>query len=81
MKNALQEVKIDILFIVINVLDIVNMRLECIKSLIEYIRATFDLEFLFTQVMNAPLTESEQNQLNADTEVVNLSSIYTHFNN
>ena len=62
-------------------LDIVNMRLECIKSLIEYIRATFDLEFLFTQVMNAPLTESEQNQLNADTEVVNLSSIYTHFNN
>jgi hypothetical protein len=44
-------------------IDIVNMRIECVIVLVEYIRSTFDLEFLFTQVMNAPLTESEQKEL------------------
>ncbi len=44
------------------------MRLECIIMLLEYLRATFDKEYLFEQVMNAPLTESEQQEL-AQSEV------------
>jgi hypothetical protein len=46
--------------------DIVNARVDSLTMLVEYIRNTFDLDYLFTKLMSQPLSATEQAAMNEE---------------